>query len=55
MPTNSVALLERELTVPGRRHALRFCLPAALALLIVFVIVPLVAFGIRSLYRWMVE
>jgi hypothetical protein len=41
--------------IPEWRHALRFYLPAAIALLFVFVIVPLVAFGIRSLYRWMVE
>lgn len=41
--------------IPGWRHSLRSYLPAAIALLIVFVIVPLVAFGIRSLYRWMIE
>lgn len=46
---------ERDRAIPGWRHSLRFCQPAAIALRIVFVIVPLVAFGILSLYRWLVE
>jgi hypothetical protein len=41
--------------IPGWRQTLRFYMPAAIALLFVFVVVPLVAIGIRSLYGWMVE
>ena len=45
----------RARAIPEWRHTLRFYMPAAVALLVVFVVVPLIAFGIRSLYRWGVE
>ena len=45
----------RARAIPKWRHALRFYTPAAIALLFVFVVVPLITFGIRSLYRWIVE
>ena len=45
----------RARAIPEWRHTLRFYMPAAIALLFVFVVTPLIAFGIRSLYRWIVE
>lgn len=45
----------RARAIPMWRHALHFYMPAAIALLFVFVVIPLIAFGIRSLYRWIVE
>ena len=51
MSTAAISALER---VPNC-HQLRFYAPAAIALLFVFVFLPLMAFGIRFLYRWIVE
>jgi len=46
---------ERARAIPEWRHTLRFYMPAAIALLFVFAVVPVIAFGVRSLYRWIVQ
>lgn len=46
---------QRARAIPEWRHTLRHYLPAAIALFFVFLVIPLIAFGIRSLYRWIVE
>lgn len=46
---------ERARAIPAWRHTLNFYKPAAIALFFLFVGVPLIAFGIRSMYRWLVE
>ena len=46
---------ERARAIPAWRHHLHFYMPAAIGLLFVLVVIPLIAFGIRSLYRWIVE
>ena len=51
MSTTAISALERF----RMAHRVRFYAPAAIALLFVFVFLPLMAFGIRFLYRWMVE
>ncbi|RPH48605.1 MAG: hypothetical protein EHM84_07060 [Lysobacterales bacterium] len=45
----------RARAIPAWRHSLHFYMPAAIALLCVLVVIPLIAFGIRSLHRWIVE
>ena len=46
---------ERAQAIPQWKHTVRFYMPVAIALFFVFVVMPLIAIGIRSLYRWMVE
>jgi len=46
---------ERAPVMPEWRHTLRFYTPAGIALVFVFVVIPAIAFGIRSFYRWIVE
>ena len=41
--------------MPEWRHTLRFYTPSGIALVFVFVVIPAIAFGIRSVYRWIVE
>jgi len=41
--------------MPEWRHTLRFYTPAGIALVFVFVVIPVIALGIRSFYRWIVE
>lgn len=46
---------ERARAIPAWRHRVNFYTPATIGLLIFLVVIPLIAFGTRSLYRWLVE